>query len=95
MVPQLVPQMMVVPELKTGYRCRKILVRGFPVGCPRGIDPCTKCCPQPFCHVVNQTVPFTYTVPKKVCSYNVVYKPVCRTVWLPQTFKVQAIPMCN
>jgi hypothetical protein len=95
MVPQLVPCTAVVPERKIGYRCQKVLVRGCPVGPPQGMDPCTKCCPQPFCHVVTQQVPFTYCVPRKVCYYNVVYKPVCRTVWLPQTYKVQAMPLCN
>jgi len=95
MIPQLVPCTAVVPERKIGYRCQKVLVRGCPVGLPKGVDPCTQCCPQPFCQVVTQQVPFTYCVPKKVCYYNVVYKPVCRTVWLPQTYKVQATPLCN
>jgi hypothetical protein len=28
-------------------------------------------------------------------SYNVVYKPVCRQVMLPQTYMVEATPMCG
>lgn len=95
MVPQLVPCTTVVPEQRVGYKCQKVLVQGCPVGPPHGADSCTKCCPQPFCQVVTRQVPFTYCVPKTVCYYNVVYKPVCHTVWLPQTYKVQAMPLCH
>lgn len=94
MVPQVVPCKAVVPVKQIGYRCQKVLVRGMPVGMPCGMDPCTKCCPQPFCQVVTQKVPYVYYVPKCVSYYNVTYKPVCCTVWLPQTYKVEATPLC-
>jgi len=70
------------------------MLKGIPVGQPCGMDPCTKCCPQPFCQVVEQKVPYYYCEKKTVTSYNVVYKPVCRTVMMPQTYMVQAQPMC-
>jgi hypothetical protein len=76
-------------------RCQKVMLRGFPTGQPCGLDPCTKCCPQPFCDVVEQKVPYTYYEYKTIPDYRVVYRPVCRPVMLPQTYMVEATPMCR
>jgi hypothetical protein len=95
LVPEVQPCSVVVPETKVGYRCRPVMIKGVPVGCPAGAGSCVQCYPQPFCQVVNQTVPFYYTVPKVVPSYNLVYRKVCKPVWLPQTYQVQAVPLCN
>jgi len=80
---------------KIAYRPQKFLLKGIPVGQPCGLDPCTKCCPQPFCEVVQQPVPYVYYEQKKIQSYNVSYRPVCRPVMLPQTYMVKAYPMCQ
>lgn len=80
---------------KIAYRPQKFLLKGTPVGQPCGLDPCTKCCPQPFCEVVEQPVPYVYYEQKKIRSYTVSYKPVCRPVMLPQTYLVQAYPVCR
>ncbi|MFC1835567.1 hypothetical protein ACFL2Q_12650 [Thermodesulfobacteriota bacterium] len=93
-VPQVVPCKTVVPVQKIGYKCQKVLVKGTPVGCPQGIDPCTKCCPQPFCKVVTRKVPYVYCVQQCVPSYKVIYKRVACPVWLPQTYRVCETPMC-
>jgi hypothetical protein len=95
LVPEVQPCSVVVPETRVGYRCRPIMIKGTPVGCAAGAGACVQCYPRPFCQVVNQTVPFYYTVPKVVPSYNLVYRKVCKPVWLPQTYKVEAVPMCN
>lgn len=95
LVPQVVPCTAVVPEKRIGFRCQKVLLRGVPVGPPHGANACTRCCPEPFCRVVVQKVPYAYCVPKCRPYYNVVYRRVCRTVWLPQTYKVDAIPLCR
>lgn len=84
-----------VPVRKIGYRMQKVLLKGTPVGFPCGLDPCTKCCPQPFCQVVEQKVPYVYFEHKTIRSFQVCYKPVCRPVMLPQTYMVQAHPMCQ
>lgn len=84
-----------VPVRKIGYRTQKVLLKGMPVGSPCGLDPCTKCCPQPFCQVVEQKVPYVYCEQQTVRSYNVVYRPVCRPVMLPQNYLVRAYPMCR
>jgi hypothetical protein len=95
MVAEVQPCTRTVPVTKVGYRTQKIMLKGSPVGQPCGIDPCTKCCPQPFCQVVSQKVPYYYCEYRKVPSYNIVYKPVCRTVMMPQLYNVQAIPLCK
>jgi hypothetical protein len=95
MVADVVPCSRTVPVQKVGYRTQKVLLKGTPVGQACGIDPCTKCCPQPFCQVVEQQVPYVYCEPKTVTSYTLNYRPVCRTVMMPQTFMVQAYPMCK
>ena len=95
MVPEVQPCTTVIPVQKVEYRCQRFLVHGTPVGCPQGADPCTKCCPVPFCKVVTRNVPYVRCVPQQVPWYNVVYKPVCRRVWLPQTYKVTEYPLCH
>jgi len=94
MVAEVVPCSQTVPVTKVGYRIQKFLLKGTPVGQPCGINPCIKCCPQPFCQVVEQKVPYYYCDKTTVTSYNLVYKPVCRPVMLPQTYMVQSYPMC-
>lgn len=94
-VADVVPYEQCVPVKKIGYRTQKVMLKGVPVGQPCGLDPCTKCCPQPFCQVVEQKVPYVYYETKKVRSYNICYRPVCRPVMLPQTYLVQAYPMCK
>jgi hypothetical protein len=94
-VSEVVPYTRCVPVKKIGYRCQKVMLKGFPVGLPCGQDPCTKCCPQPFCQVVDQKVPYVYYETQKVRSYTIRYRPVCRPVMLPQTYMVQAYPMCQ
>ncbi len=95
LVPELVPCTAVVPVKKVGMRCQKVMLRGTPVGCPQGADSCTQCYPQPFCQVVTQKVPFEYYEPKVIPWYNVRYRKVCKPVMLPQTYKVDAVPMCR
>jgi hypothetical protein len=95
MVAEVQPCTKVVPVKKIGYRVQNVMLKGTPVGQPCGQDPCTKCCPQPFCQVVQQKVPYVYYEPQTIPWYNVVYKPVCRTVMLPQNYMVEAIPMCG
>ena len=80
---------------RVAYRPQKFMLKGIPVGQACGLDPCTKCCPQPFCQVVEKPVPYVYYEKQKVRSYCVNYKPVCRPVMLPQTYMVQCYPMCN
>jgi hypothetical protein len=74
---------------------QNVMLKGIPVGCQYGKDACTKCCPQPFCQVVHQKVPYTYYEMQAVPWYNVCYKPVCRQVMLPQTYMVEANPICG
>jgi hypothetical protein len=95
MVAEVQPATRMVPVKRVGYRIQNVLLKGTPVGRPCGQDPCTKCCPQPFCQVVQQKVPYVYYEPQCVPWYNVVYRPVCRTVMLPQTYMVEAIPVCG
>ena len=95
MVAEVQPCTRVVPVQRVGYKVQNVMLKGTPVGRPCGQDPCTKCCPQPFCQVVQQKVPYTYYEPQCVPWYNVVYKPVSRTVMLPQTYMVEATPMCG
>ncbi|MBI4965843.1 MAG: hypothetical protein HY913_21375 [Desulfomonile tiedjei] len=95
MVAEVVPCTRVVPVKRIGYRMQNVMLKGMPVGQPCGLDPCIKCCPQPFCQVVQQKVPYEYYEPQTVRTYNVVYKPVCRPVMLPQNYLVEAIPMCR
>jgi hypothetical protein len=71
------------------------MLRGFPTGRPCGLDPCTKCCPQPFCEIVDQKVPYIYYEYKTIPDYRVIYRPVCRPVMLPQTYMVEATPLCR
>ncbi len=94
MAPCVQPAATVVQVPKVTYRCQKVLVRATPVGRPCGEGPCVQCCPQPFCHVEMRNVPCLTYECQTVPSYNVVYKPVCRQVWLPQTYKVEQIPLC-
>lgn len=93
-VPEVIPCKTVVPCPKIGFKCQKILLKGTPVGSACGADPCTTCYPQPFCKVVTQKVPYTYCEPKCVTYYKVQYRKVCYPVMLPQTYQVQAIPLC-
>jgi hypothetical protein len=95
MVPEVQPSCRVVPVQRTGYRIQNVMLKGTPVGQACGQDPCTKCCPQPFCQVVQQKVPYCYWENVTVPSYKVVYKPVCRQVMLPQTYLVESLPMCG
>jgi hypothetical protein len=94
-VAEVQPCTRVVPVKRIGYKMQNVMLKGIPVGSPCGQDPCTKCCPQPFCQVVQQKVPYVYYEPAPMPSYNVVYKPVCRQVMLPQTYMVEAVPMCG
>jgi hypothetical protein len=95
MVAEVQPSTRMVPVKKIGYKIQNVMLKGTPIGCPLGQDPCTKCCPQPFCQVVQQKVPYVYYEPTCVPWYNVVYKPVCRPVMLPQQYMVEATPMCG
>ena len=95
LVAEVVPCTRMVPVKQIGYRTQNVLVKGIPVGQACGLDPCTKCCPQPFCQVVQRTVPYEYYVPQCVPWYNVVYKPVCRPVMMPQQYLVESIPLCK
>jgi hypothetical protein len=95
MVAEVLPCTRTVPVQMVGYKSQKVMLRGFPTGQPCGLDPCTKCCPQPFCEVVDQKVPYIYYEYKTVPDYRVVYKPVCRPVMLPQTYMVEATPLCR
>ncbi len=95
MVAEVVPCTKVVPVRKIGYRMQNVMLKGIPVGQPCGLSPCIQCCPQPFCQVVQQKVPYEYYEPKSVTTYNVIYKPVQRPVMLPQNYLVEAIPMCR
>jgi len=94
-VAEVKPVTQCIPVKKIGFRPQKFMLQGTPVGQPCGLDPCTKCCPQPFCQVVEQQVPFEYYEKKTVQSYTISYKPVCRPVMLPQTYAVQAYPVCH
>ncbi len=95
MVAEVVPTTRVVPVKRIGYKIQNVMLKGTPVGSPCAQDPCTKCCPQPFCQVVQQKVPYEYYEPQSIPWYNVVYKPVCRTVMLPQNYLVEATPICG
>lgn len=95
LVAEVVPCTRMVPVKKVGYRIQNVMLRGMPVGQPCGVDPCVRCCPQPFCQVVQQKVPYEYYEPKAVCTYNVVYRPVQRQIMLPQNYVVEAVPMCR
>jgi len=94
LVPEVRPCSAVVPVPVVQYRCQPVLLKGTPVGSPCGMDPCTKCCPQPFCQVVTRQVPYVTYTTKVVPYYSVYYRPVCRPVCLPQTYKVEAYPLC-
>lgn len=94
-VAEVQPCTRMVPVQRVGYRMQNVMLKGTPVGRPCGQDPCTKCCPPPFCQVVQQKVPYTYYEMQSVPWYNVCYKPVCRQVMLPQTYMVEATPMCG
>jgi hypothetical protein len=95
MVAEVLPCTKTVPVQMVGYKTQRVMLRGFPTGQPCGLDPCTKCCPQPFCEVVDQKVPYIYYEYKTIPDYRVVYRPVCRPVMLPQTYMVEATPMCR
>ena len=95
MVAEVQPATRVVNVQKTGFTVQNVMLKGTPIGSACGQDPCTKCCPQPFCQVVQQKVPYTYCEMVSVPYYNVVYKPVCRQVMLPQNYMVEATPMCG
>jgi hypothetical protein len=95
MVPEVQPCTRTVTVQKVGYKTQNFLVKGTPVGMACSQDPCTKCFPQPFCQVVQQKVPFVYCEPVQVPWYNVVYKPVCRKVMMPQTYLVETVPVCG
>jgi hypothetical protein len=95
MVAEIQPCTRCIPVQKTGWTTRKVMLRGTPVGRACGQDPCTKCCPQPFCQVIEQKVPYCYIEYKTIPWYNIVYKPVCKTFMLPQTYLVEAVPMCR
>ncbi len=95
MVAQVVPCTRTVMVQKVGYKTQSVLVRGTPVGMACGQSPCTQCRPQPFCETIQQKVPYYYAEPVSVPWYNVVYKPVCRPVMLPQTYLVETIPVCG
>ena len=96
-VAEVVPCWTTVPVTRTAYRCQKFLVKGTPVGQACGQGPCTQCCPQPFCTVQEQMVPYQYCDYEKVQYYQVQYKKVCRPVWLPQTYRLDfcPLPCCN
>jgi hypothetical protein len=95
MVAEVIPFTRTVPVQKIGFRTQKVLLKGIPTGQPCGLDPCTKCCPQPFCQVVDQKVPYVYYEKQCIPDYRVVYKPICRPVMLPQTYMVEAYPLCR
>jgi hypothetical protein len=95
LVAEVLPCTRTVPVQKIGFRTQKVMLKGIPTGQPCGLDPCTKCCPPPFCQVVDQKVPYVYYEQKTVPDYRIVYKPVCRQVMLPQTYMVEAYPMCR
>ncbi|MFH0825791.1 MAG: hypothetical protein V2B18_23800 [Pseudomonadota bacterium] len=95
MVPQVRQCQTVVPVQKVGYTNQKVLVKGTPVGCSNGGDPCVKCCPQPFCQVVCRPAPYVYYEYKTVPYYSVTYSKVCRTVWMPQVYKMDYTPLCK
>ncbi len=95
MVAEVQPCTRTVMVPKVAYKVQNVMLRGTPVGMACAQDPCTKCCPQPFCQVVQQKVPYVYHVPQAVPWYNVVYKPIRRQVMLPQTYLVEAVPMCG
>ncbi len=94
-VAQVIPTWRTVPVKKVGYKCQKVVVRGTPVGRPCGAGPCEKCCVQPFCTVVPQMVPFCYYENQKVPTYQVAYRKVCRQVMRPQTYRIDAYPLCR
>ena len=95
LVAEVVPCTRIIPVKKIGYRTQNVMLKGTPVGRPCGVNPCIQCCPQPFCQVVQQKVPYEYYEPKSVPWYNVVYRPVQRQIMLPQNYVVEAIPMCR
>ncbi len=95
MVAEVQPCTRAIPVKRIGYRIQNFMLKGIPVGSPCGQDPCTKCCPQPFCQVVQRQVPYVYYQPMCVTCYNVVYRPVCRQVMVPQTYLVRETPMCG
>jgi hypothetical protein len=95
LVAEVMPCTRTVPVQMVGFKSQRVMLRGFPTGQPCGLDPCVKCCPQPFCEVVDQKIPYTYYEYKTVPDYRVVYRPVCRPVMLPQTYMVEATPMCR
>jgi hypothetical protein len=95
LVAEVLPCTRTVPVQMVGFKSQKVMLRGIPTGQPCGLDPCVKCCPQPFCEVVDQKVPYTYYEYKTVPDYRVVYRPVCRPIMLPQTYMVEATPMCR
>jgi hypothetical protein len=94
-VAEVQPSCRVVPVKRIGWKPQQVMLKGTPVGSPCGQDPCTTCCPQPFCQVVTQKVPFEYYEYRTVPWYNIVYKSVRRPVMLPQQYVVEAAPVCN
>jgi len=95
LVAEVLPCTKTVPVQMVGYKTQRVMLRGFPTGQPCGLDPCTRCCPQPFCEIVDQKVPYIYYDYKTIPDYRVVYRPVCRPVMLTQTYMVDATPMCR
>lgn len=95
LVAEVKPCTVTVPVQRVGYRCRRVLVKETPVGRPCAVDPCVRCFPQPSCRVVTQKAPYVYYESQCVPWYNVTYKKVCRKVWRPQVFKVEARPLCR
>jgi|GEM_PF-721182 len=95
LVAEVLPCTRTVPVQMVGFKSQRVMLKGFPTGQPCGLDPCTKCCPQPFCEVVDQKVPYIYYEYKTVPDYRVVYRPICRPIMLPQTYMVEATPMCR
>ncbi|MCA1961333.1 MAG: hypothetical protein LDL33_11120 [Desulfomonile sp.] len=94
LVPEVKQSNAVIPVPVVQYRAQPVLLKGTPIGAPCGMDPCTKSCPQPFCQVVTRQVPYVTYTTKVVPYYSVCYRPVCRPVCLPQTYKVEAHPLC-
>jgi hypothetical protein len=95
MVAEVQPCTRCIPVQRVGWTTRKVMLKGTPVGQACGQSPCIKCCPQPFCQVVEEKVPYVYYEYKKIPWYNIVYKPVCHQIVLPQTYCVEATPMCG
>ncbi len=94
-VAQTQPCLTPMPVKRVCFKDQKVLIKATPVGSACGMDPCVKCCPQPMCKVVTQRVPVVYYEQQMVPSYNVVYKKVNKKIMMPQTYKVDAYPLCK